>query len=66
MADADAGVAALTEGLGIAREKYNAPSDAAEDSWVTMQDGVRESLASLRAVAESARGRLTEAKAELQ
>ena len=57
--DVDPVMKEINEQLGVARDQYQRAAAAASESWATMQSGVRDSLATLRASAERARKQLT-------
>ena len=55
--DVDPAIVALNEQLGVAREQAKRAADAAADSWVTMQAGATDALATLRTSVEDAAAR---------
>ena len=61
VADVDPAIREANELLGKAREEYQKASAAAAESWVTLQEGVQDSLATLRSSVEKARAKLADA-----
>lgn len=56
--EVDPAIGDMNQKLGEAREQLAAASDAAADSWVTLQKGVRESFETLRTSVRDASERL--------
>ena len=52
----------LNEQLGSARDRLNEISEAADESWATLQGGARESFATLRSSVREARSRMESVK----
>ncbi len=56
--DVDAGIVALNEQLGVAREEYEKMAAAAEESWTTLHAGASDALTILRSSVEAASERV--------
>jgi len=55
-------ISKLNEQLGSARDRYNEVSQAADESWATLQDGAHESYETLRSSVRDATSKMKSVK----